>query len=268
MDAILDVGANDGFHGIIFAFLNPHIKVYAFEPLKGLKKEILNNVKKVQLSFNIKLKNYKLINHAVSDFNGYRPFNLTHAIASSSLLNPKRKLHSQWTNSKDLLFIKDVSKQFSINKRLKVKVITLKKFCDENNVNNILYLHVDAQGADLRVLKGLKNYRRKIHKGVIEVAKNKKLSIYVNGNTLSEVRKNFKKWNYKIIRIESVLKNIPEFNVYFENMKYFGVNDKSKKISLPSNRKERFFRRLFDGKLNWKDLIFKNFYKIELGLKK
>ena len=57
MDAILDVGANDGFDGIIFAFLNPHIKVYAFEPLKGLKKEILNNVKKVQLSFNIKLKN-------------------------------------------------------------------------------------------------------------------------------------------------------------------------------------------------------------------
>ena len=50
-------------------------------------------------------------------------------------------------------------------------------------------------------------------------------------------------------------------------MKYSYENTKGKKISFPSNRKERFFRRLFDGRLNWKDIIFRNFYRIELGLK-
>ena len=32
MNAAFDVGADDGFHGILFAFFNPKISVFAFEP--------------------------------------------------------------------------------------------------------------------------------------------------------------------------------------------------------------------------------------------
>ena len=30
MNAAIDVGADDGFHGILFAFFNPNINVFAF----------------------------------------------------------------------------------------------------------------------------------------------------------------------------------------------------------------------------------------------
>ena len=45
MKVALDVGADDGFHGILFAFLNPKIQIYAFEPIKNSKKKILDNLK-------------------------------------------------------------------------------------------------------------------------------------------------------------------------------------------------------------------------------
>ena len=48
MNAAFDVGADDGFHGILFAFLNPKISVFAFEPIKGSKRKIILNLKKIR----------------------------------------------------------------------------------------------------------------------------------------------------------------------------------------------------------------------------
>ena len=61
MNVAFDVGADDGFHGILFAFLNPKINVFAFEPIKGSKKEILANLKKVETFFSFKMKISKKI---------------------------------------------------------------------------------------------------------------------------------------------------------------------------------------------------------------
>ena len=55
MNAAFDVGADDGFHGILFAFFNPKISVFAFEPIKGSKKEILRNLNYNQVKFDFKL---------------------------------------------------------------------------------------------------------------------------------------------------------------------------------------------------------------------
>ena len=57
MNAAFDVGADDGFHGILFAFFNPKISVFAFEPIKGSKKEILRNLRKMILNKATKLLN-------------------------------------------------------------------------------------------------------------------------------------------------------------------------------------------------------------------
>lgn len=46
MNAAFDVGADDGFHGILFAFLNPKIKIFAFEPIKDSKKKNHEKFKK------------------------------------------------------------------------------------------------------------------------------------------------------------------------------------------------------------------------------
>ena len=56
MNAAFDVGADDGFHGILFAFLNPKIKIFAFEPIKDSKKKIMRNLRKIEKFFEIRLK--------------------------------------------------------------------------------------------------------------------------------------------------------------------------------------------------------------------
>ena len=73
MNAVFDVGADDGFHGILFAFLNPKIKVFAFEPIKDSKKQILKNLYKVENFFKIKIKNYEIINSAIRNLYNLKP---------------------------------------------------------------------------------------------------------------------------------------------------------------------------------------------------
>ena len=128
MNAAFDVGADDGFHGLLFAFFNPKISVFAFEPIKNSKRKILENLKKIEKFFGIKIKNYKIINSAVSDFNGNTTFYETCYKVGSSLLKPKKKLDKFWTKSEDLL-IKTVTKGMKMKKRYKVKVLTLEKLC-------------------------------------------------------------------------------------------------------------------------------------------
>ena len=103
MNAAIDVVADDGFHGILYAFLNPKIKVFSFEPIKGSKKIILLNLKKIENYFGIKIKNFKIINSAISNFNGTRIFYETNYKVASSLLKPKKKLSKKWIKSKDIL---------------------------------------------------------------------------------------------------------------------------------------------------------------------
>ena len=194
MNAVFDVGADDGFHVILFAFVNPKINVFAFEPIKGSKKNIIGNLKKIEKFFGIKIKNYKIINNAISDFNGYTTFYETKYRVGSSLLKPKKKLNEFWTKSEDFL-IKTVARGMKIKKKYKVKVLTLEKFCKINSIKIINYLHIDAQGHDLRVIKSLKKYRKCLIEGVAEVPKNNKLRIYDHEQTKlkksqSETRKN------------------------------------------------------------------------------
>ena len=124
MNAVFDVGADDGFHVILFAFVNPKINVFAFEPIKGSKKNIIGNLKKIEKFFGIKIKNYKIINNAISDFNGYTTFYETKYRVGSSLLKPKKKLNEFWTKSEDFL-IKTVARGMKIKKKYKVKVLTI-----------------------------------------------------------------------------------------------------------------------------------------------
>ena len=204
--AAFDVGADDGFHGLLFAFFNPKISVFAFEPIKNSKRKILENLKKIEKFFGIKIKNYKIINSAVSDFNGYTTFYETYYKVGSSLLKPKKNLDKFWTKSEDLL-IKTVTKGMKMKKRYKVKVFTLEKLCKENSIKIINYLHIDAQGHDLRVIKGLKFFKKRLIEGVAEVPKNNKLRIYDHEQTLNELKKKFIQWKFEITNIEEIQKN-------------------------------------------------------------
>ena len=150
MKAIFDVGADDGMNGILFAFKNPKIKVFSFEPIRGSKKKIKANLKKVSTFFDIKIKNYEIINTAVSNYNGYTTFYETHYKVASSLLEPKqkKKLDKFWTQTKDLLKQTEI-KGLKTKKSYKVKVI--KSCLMSSNVRHSYRLSQDALFAKSRV---------------------------------------------------------------------------------------------------------------------
>ena len=260
MIAILDIGSNDGFNGLAFALLNPNIKVFSFEPNPYLKNIVFKNKKIIEKKFKISLNNFSFIQKAVSNKQGNFFFYITKNNAISSLIKPKKKLHKYWNENQDIS-IQNISKWIKVKKKIKIKTIRLKDFCKEKKISKICYIHCDAQGSDLKIFEGLGNYRNFVEKGVLESIINSKLSLYNKSTDIKKVKKNFKKWGYKINFIEQFHKGNPERNVYFSNSKI----KKNIRMNFPSEKNLRLLSRVLRGKTRIKDffgifLIRRKFY--------
>ena len=241
-NTIFDVGAFNGLDGLILALKNPTIMVHAFEANPDLINEIKNNKKKIEEYKNIEIKNYKLNNLAVSDKNGMSIFNIARNPTVSSLNNFSKDIDKTWPGYKEA--------HCTVLKRIKIKTITLEDYCNENKIKKINYLHIDTQGNDLRVLRGLRNKINLVCRGVLEAAINKKKSLYEKNHTIDEVKEFLRKNSFKILKIENVDENITyEKNVYFLNNKQ---RDNKK---LNTNYNLRYFNRIISNKLSYKDRI-------------
>ena len=156
---MFDVGAHDGHTGITQLLNDRYDKVYAFEvnpsSLKQIKKRLENAISEKP---EIKDK-YILIEKAVSNFSGKSNFNNFIKSDIGSLLEPNRKEGIGTVNR-----VKD----FSLVSKKEEEVITLEKFCREEKITHIDYLHVDTQGSDLNVLKGLSDLIEIVKEGRIE----------------------------------------------------------------------------------------------------
>ncbi len=240
LNAILDIGANDGSDGLGYALFNPNFTIYAFEPNPELILKINENKNKIEKLFNIKLSNYEVTEKAVSNFNGTSDFYLSELDLCSSLLKYK--------------FVKT-------KKKITCDVITLEKFCTDKQIDNIAFLHVDTQGSDLDVLKGLKTYKNIVHEGVVETMLNKENLIYEGSSTLDEVESFFNEISYKIIDKKF---NAPhELNVFFKNEKF----KDSDKISV-NKFNPRFLKRITEDRIKIKDSIYIFFLKKFKKMKK
>jgi len=235
-NAIFDVGANNGLDGLGFALLNPNYNIYAFEANPELISEIKRNKKKIEVFFKLELKNYEIINKAIYDFNEVSDFHVSQFNLCSSLLKYK--------------FVKT-------KKKITSEVITLENFCIQKKIDNIIYLHVDTQGSDLNVIKGLKSYREKVHSGVIETIVEKKDLLYEGGSSYDQVKSLFNQWNFNIIKTEFNDFEKKEINVYFSN------NLIPKNKLLKFNRfKERFINRIIENKIKTKDYFYMKYLKV------
>ena len=243
-NVIFDIGANSGINGIALALFNPKIKVFAFEGNTKLLNIIKENKKKIEKIFGKKILNYKIINKAVSNYNGFSTFYISHDSALSSLnkFSNKNKFGDKFI------------------KKNKVQVITLALFCKKNKIQNICYLHSDTQGSDLKVLIGLKKFRNHVYKGVLETLVNSKIRRYAGESYLSQIKKKFKIWNFKI---ENIALNFNEFeyNIYYKNNNFV---KNSNFISPKINYNTRFFYRVIENRLKLKDHIYINYLKLKL----
>ena len=243
---IFDVGAYNGIDGIGLALNNPNSMVYAFEAnpnmisvIKVLKKKIENRIGK-------KIRNYKCYNLAVSNFNKETFFYIAKNPTVSSLNKFSKNIDRSWPG-----YSQNYCK---VIKKIKIKTITLNKFVQINKIDNISYLHIDTQGNDLKVLKGLGPMIANVKSGKMEAAISKKKKLYEENHTLKEVKIFLKKKNFIINKINYVDKNIKnEVDIHFSNKLTF------KKNEIKNNFNKRYFQRVLDDKTYLKD-NFKDFF--------
>jgi FkbM family methyltransferase len=205
MKYLFDIGANNGSQWLNELSNNQNdIHVYMFEPTSYLCSIIKDKYKN--------LKNWNLIENAVSNFNGKSVFNIAGQWdwGCSSLLNFKNNIKETWPKDRtadngDLHFTESIE----------VDVIELNSFLDKNpHIDKIDHLHIDTQGSDLNVLKGCSNYLHIIMNGNLECGDTAPL--YDGSPTKNECMDWLKQNGFKIDYIKNEGHN--ECDIYFSKV--------------------------------------------------
>ena len=196
---IFDVGANNGSSSVHLAIENPTHLIFAFEPTPEMIKIIQSKIEG--------LDNYVIIPKAVSDYDGTAEFNVAGNWdwGCSSLLNFSNKSQTEWPGRTD----------FHVTYKLNVDVIRLDTFIKENLINKIDYLHIDTQGSDLNVLKGLGEYLHIVNEGTMEAGTSDDI-LYEGQNKLSDCIKFLLLNRFKVVDVNSNDIFCHEVNIVFK----------------------------------------------------
>lgn len=203
MRVFFDVGANSGEDGINAIESGKYDICYAFEP----HIDMVNLLRERTKEFGDK---YILVDKVVSDYDGTMMFKSLNKTTVSSVLDID-------TNTIELDRYPDVRRNhFEVINERKVKVITLKTFCEQNNITKIDFLHIDTQGSDLNVLKGLGDMISIVKAGRMECVDTNQLPIYLNFNNTRSACEKYLKDN--------------KFEYHVENRQLHDINLRFKKL--------------------------------------
>jgi FkbM family methyltransferase len=193
---LFDVGAHDGttFAGLARAL--PWIHVYAFEPTPELAAVIERA--------HSNLGNYHLVRKAIGETPGKARFNVVGRgdWGCSSLLDFSDGLERTWPGRTD----------FEVTRTIEVDVMRLDTFVAERGISRIDFLHVDAQGVDLQVLRSLGEHIALVKGGVIEVPQSAEVKLYRGQHTREEALEFLRAHGFEI---RDVIPQQNEDNVYF-----------------------------------------------------
>jgi len=206
MKTLIEVGAFDGTDSL--KYHDQGYTVYTFEPKKDLYENLVNKTKH--------LTNYTVIQKAVCETNGTTQFNICREGGASSILpfRSDEELRKTWTSHRTDIQYSGLSYE--------VETTRLDTFIEENNLQDtrIDFLHIDAQGVDLEVLKSTGIYIKNISAGVVETVKDESKSIYIGqkDNTVDNVVAFLTSNGFKIEGIESNDPTQCEYNVFFSKI--------------------------------------------------
>jgi FkbM family methyltransferase len=207
---VFDVGTNTGNELYAAITSGQDADFYAFEPVPEIYNDLLERLKEHD--------NVKFFQLAVSNYNGKASFNVSNEQSQgevSSLLEMVDNVKDNWGH---------VAACFEYTHKIDVDVITLESFIEEHNIPYITYLHVDAQGSDLNVLKGLGSKLHLVQGGAVEAAIKYNV-IYKNQCMIDEVVNFLEQNNFEIVRIEPNDQWNNEANIQFKNNNFY-ITDK------------------------------------------
>ncbi len=198
---LFDVGAHHGQDSLDRTQNDPNVICYAFEPTP----ELAENLRKAAESRNIKDR-YRVFETAISDFDGEADFHMVNDDTGSASLNEfSDGLDKTWPGRTD----------FVVRASKKVNVYRLDTWLSiyAPEITEIDHLHIDAQGSDLAVLKGLGEKLKMVKTGVVEVPQTPEVRLYKGQHTKEDALSFLEQNNFKITEVKS---QVNEDNLYFE----------------------------------------------------
>jgi FkbM family methyltransferase len=144
----LDVGAHHGEKTLEAARRNPALRVYAFEPNLAAASRLMGA-----------LANYVVLPAAVAEQDGSAPFHLNRYEAASSLLPFVPEGLAGWIGGGEL----------AVTATVTVPTMRLDTFLDGAGIRKVAYLKIDAQGADLALIRSAGERLKDIDRISLEV---------------------------------------------------------------------------------------------------
>lgn len=203
---IFDIGSCEGEDSIRYAKMFPKSKIYAFEPL-------LKNIEIIDTQLNkYKVTQVTVSQIALSDEIGVANFYVSsgspehlkntkdwdYGNKSSSLLEPDAVLiHYPW---------------LKFEQSIQVKTNTITNFCNEQSITKIDFIHMDVQGAELKVLLGSGNLLANIKAIWLEI---ENVNLYKNQPLSQEMQDFMEKNGFK--KIKDTVSEISGDHLYVRN---------------------------------------------------
>lgn len=160
---IFDIGSCEGEDSIRYSKLFPRASIYAVEPLAKNISILKENLSKFSV------KNVTILPLAISDRRGEETFFVSsgrpekasnnldwdYGNKSSSLLEPDRHIeYFPWLR---------------FSEKVEVSVDTLENICEKFDITSIDFIHMDVQGAELKVLQGAGAFLKRVKALWLEV---------------------------------------------------------------------------------------------------
>lgn len=186
----LDVGCNRGEWSKKFFKYFPKAKGYLFDLNEHLKDQVHNNLKDFDFKLEILALNDETKKISFIDYGGLGNINTT--VIGSNFHNKKSVYKEIFSQRGD-------------------------EYCKENKIEQILFLKIDTEGADLNVLKGFESLLKRKRIKIIQFEYG-----YTNGDSKSLMKDfyNFlQPFGYKISRLSN--------QIYFRDFKYSDNDFKS-----------------------------------------
>jgi FkbM family methyltransferase len=150
-----DVGCHKFSEGCCQFINGNNFEAYLFEPIPNLYEDIKKVVKGHPYIHPIE--------KAVSLCDGSAKFNVANFQSCSSLLDFTDEVNETWVRDGHPI------KNFEMVETIDVQTIRLDSFMEQNFISHIDYLHIDAQGLDLDVVKSLGKRLRDVYAIQIEI---------------------------------------------------------------------------------------------------
>ena len=207
---ILDIGGCEGEESVRYTRLFPNAFIYIFEPLPSNQELIKKNVDDYEI------KKVKLCPIALSDNDGQAEF----YVSSGHPEDQKKELDWDFGNKSSSLLEPEFSiiqKWLEFKEKINVPTMTLNTFFKQNNIDKVDFVHMDVQGAELKVLEGAKEKLKKIKTIWLEVSN---VELYKNQPLTDEIEMFMKKNRFHLIKSEFSGQFGDQFYV---NKKYYRV---------------------------------------------